>query len=121
MEGSCKLGAMTTAVVEGAEVAAAPFETGSSLSKRDTACNKQMRAEAVCIAAGIVQMLPMRASDGCSVGGQCLLQCRLKHGKNVCFAGMPGLVRYGWVAKEPQQRKESFSVHLGLDAATSGS
>lgn len=42
MEGSCKLGAMTTAVVEGAEAADAPIETGSSLSKRDTACNKQL-------------------------------------------------------------------------------
>ena len=42
MEGSCRLGAMTTAVVAGAEAAEPPLETGSSLSKRDTACNKQM-------------------------------------------------------------------------------
>lgn len=42
MEGSCRLGAETTAVVEGAEAADIPFETGSSLSKRDTACNPHM-------------------------------------------------------------------------------
>ena len=40
MEGSCRLGAMTTAVVEGAEAADG---TGSSLSKRDTACKQHMR------------------------------------------------------------------------------
>ena len=39
MEGSCRLGAVTTAVVDGAEAADVPFGTGSSLSKRDTACN----------------------------------------------------------------------------------
>lgn len=37
MEGSCKLGAVTTALVEGADRASAPFGIGSSLSKRDTA------------------------------------------------------------------------------------
>lgn len=42
MEGSCRVGAVTTALVEGSASlpARAALETGSSLSKRDTACNK---------------------------------------------------------------------------------
>lgn len=44
MEGSCRLGAMTTAVVEGAEAADG---TGSSRSKRDTAYKQLMRKSCV--------------------------------------------------------------------------
>lgn len=43
MEGSCKLGAVTTALVEGADTAVAPFGTASSLSNRDTACKVLLR------------------------------------------------------------------------------
>ncbi len=37
MEGSCKLGAVMTALVEGSGAVADALRTGSSLSKRDTA------------------------------------------------------------------------------------
>ena len=43
MEGSCRLGAVTTALVEAAAAVDPPFETGSSLSKRDTACNPHVK------------------------------------------------------------------------------
>ena len=47
MEGSCRLGAVTTAVVEGAEAADIPLGTGSSLSKRDTACKQHIKYSCV--------------------------------------------------------------------------
>ncbi len=40
MEGSCKLGAVMTALVEGSWAATDALGTGSSLSKRDTAETK---------------------------------------------------------------------------------
>ena len=42
MEGSCKLGAVMTALVEGSGAVADALGTGSSLSKRDTAKTKLM-------------------------------------------------------------------------------
>ena len=45
MEGSCKLGAVMTALVEGSGAVADALGTGSSLSKRDTAKTKTKQSK----------------------------------------------------------------------------
>lgn len=45
MEGSCKLGAVMTALVEGSGAVVDALGTGSSLSKRDTAKTKTKQSK----------------------------------------------------------------------------